>query len=176
MKDITITLHKNVIYDYINAHSFKRVDAQMPDANVRSQNAVSSDTDEENDLFLISEYCDRRDAKIRQRLRFCLVDTCPNQTVFDNSLDTGAVYVYILRVQDDFSSNDLRSIGKLLDAYIKRGALCSWYLGAGVEPLDSEAAIDSLEEELVGTLRGRAWGHRPMQPFGPARWDFYGKK
>lgn len=176
MKTVTITLHKNVIYDYINSHSYKRVDAAMDGQTARTQNAVSSDTNEENDLFLISEYCDRRDALIRQKLRFCLVDLHPEDNVFDNSLDTGCKYEYVLNVQDDFSSNDLQSVGKLLDWYIKKGALRSWYLGAGVEPLDSEDSLDEIEDELINSLRGQPWGHRPMQPFGPARYDFYGKK
>lgn len=50
MKNITITLHKDVIYDYVNSHTYKRVDAQMDAASARSQNAVASDTQEENDL------------------------------------------------------------------------------------------------------------------------------
>lgn len=175
MKTITITLHKNVIYDYVNSHTFKRVDANLADATERTQNAVSSDTEEENDLFLVSEYCDRRDAIIRQRLRFCLVDTDPGRVVFDNSLDTGGEYEYVLNVQDNFSSNDLQSVGKLLDWYIKRGALFSWYAGAGVDPLDSEQTIADLENEIVGALRGQPWGRRPMQPFGPACWSYYAK-
>lgn len=176
MKNITITLHKDVIYDYVNSHTYKRVDAQMDAASARSQNAVASDTQEENDLFLVSEYCDRRDAIIRQKLRFCLVDLHPEQVVFDNSMDTGDKYEYILRVDDNFSSNDLQSVGKLLDTYIKRGALYSWYLGAGLDPLDSEQTITDLESDITSALRGQPWGHRPMQPFGPACWNFYGKK
>lgn len=174
MKTITISLKKKVIYDFVDASTYKRTDATLDQSSQRVQNAASSDQEDDNDSLLIKEYCDLRDARLRARLKFCIIDDSETENlVYDNTPTTEEdEYTYKLRVEDEFNVNDLKSVGKRMDSYIKRGAIFSWYLGAGLEAVDSEKALEEVENDIVSILRGQAWGRRPMQPFGPAFFNY----
>lgn len=175
MKLITIILHKTLIHEFVDVSTFKRVDATQNQASERSQNALSSDVEEASDGILITEYCDRRDSELRRRLKFCISDI-DEEVEFDN---TPALedrdYVYYLNVDNDFTNNDAKSVCKKMDTYIKRGAIFDWFIGAGLDAPDSETALNELLDDIVYTLRGRPWGKRPMQPFGPRFYNFYKK-
>lgn len=179
MKIITIELHKEPIYDFVDAATYKRKEAAMQDYNDAAKDAVSSDSTEHHDGFLIEEYCDRWDAELRARLKFCLIDNEPedgSEMVFDNRETYEESYIYKLKVEDSFTRNDLQSIGKKMDTYIKRGGIFSWYGNAGLEATDTAADITALADDIVYILRGRPWGKKPMQPFGPKFNDFYGRR
>lgn len=172
MKILTFLLHKDAIHEFVDHATYKLVDATLDKMSERSQNAVASDSSEGSDGFLITEYCDRRDSTLRKRLKFCLVDN-DTTLVFDNTPEAEEPdYVYRCKVEDDFTGNDARSLCKKMDTYIKRGAIFDWYMNMGLQPTDTEAALVELEDEIGAILRGRPWGHRPMQPFGPAFWNF----
>ena len=170
-KEVTITLWKERIVAYVEAHTFKRVDSSLTTKPTREQGATSADREEATDIFLINEYCDRRDAILRERLKFCIVDK-EEKLEYDNCEDDECKYEYVLRVPADFSSSDLKSVGKNMDTYIKRGAAFDWYHGAGLDSGDDLASIDELADSLVSIARGKPWGYRPMQPFGPAFYDY----
>lgn len=173
MKTVTITLKRQNILDFVDASTYKRTDATLDQASDRAQNALSSDSEDRNDAYLIGEYCDRRDATLRARLKFCIIN---DEEVLEYTNDeTVGDYVYKLKVDDSFTASDLRSIGKKMDEYIKRGAIFNWYLQAGLDPTDNDMSIQVLEDEIAYALRGQPWGHRPMQPFGPAMFNFYKK-
>lgn len=175
MRKVKITLHKNLIHDFVDAATFKLTDAHLDQNSERAQNAVSADTKEDNDGFLVNEYCDRRDAILRARLKYCLEET-RSVVAFDNSVDaTEEDYEYNLNIDDTYTDDDLRSICKKMDTYIKRGAIFDWYLGAGIEPNDTALSIQELEDDIASSLRGRPWGRKPMQPFGPARFNYLKK-
>lgn len=171
----TIRLHKDLIHAYIDNATFKRVDATMEERGQRSQSASASDIEDANDSFLINEFCDRRDAHIRSRLEFCLEPGDSAIGEITNDIDESPDYVYVLRLEDSFSDTQARNAMKKMEEYIKRGATLSWYINAGLEPNDSEDSLETLLSEMVSILRGQPWGRRPMQPFGPAMFN-YNKK
>lgn len=172
-----IEIFKNPIYDFIDEATNKRVDATMDQSSDRTQNAVSSDQEDNNDLHLLQEYCDRRDSTLRMKLRFCLSsDTSEDELSFTNNYEDSISYIYNLAVDESINKGDIQVVGRKMEEYIKRGALLDWYIYENIEPTDSEMAIDNILDEIVNILRGRSWGRKPMQPFGPAGMFNYKEK
>lgn len=167
-----ITLLKVELDKSIDESTWKRVDATMGEASQRQQNAVMSDAQENNDGFLLEEYRDRWESRLRTRLKFCLVKRVAECLEFVNVQTYEPAYIFDLMVGDNFTVDDLRSIGKRMHEYIVRGATYDWYLRMGIEPTDNEQSIQQLEDDIVYALRGQAWGRRPMQPFGPAMFNY----
>lgn len=179
MKNVSIKIDKAPIRDYIDAVTYKRKEATMADANEGSKDALTSDSSDIADGYLIEEFSDRWDAELRTRLKFCLVDdeSEENEDFVFNNMDTYEdSYVYNLKVDDTFTRNDLKSVGKKIDTFIKRGTAYSWYEHAGIEPADNPQSLMMLADDIVFVLRGQPWGKRPAQPFGPLMNDFYGKR
>lgn len=173
MKTINIILHKDRLYKKIEAMTWKRADASLANRSEREQAAVSADTDDEAvDALLIEDYCNRRDARIRARLKFCLIDETGDEMTFDNALIGDPTFEYKFKLDDNVTKGDVQSIGTLLDEYIVRGAIYDWYLRMGYDPVDSEASLQELEDSLVYAIRGKAWGYKPLSPFGPAKYDY----
>lgn len=173
MKTINIILHKDRLYKKIEAVTWKRADASLADRPEREQAATSADTDDESvDALLVEDYCLRRDARIRMRLKFCLEDETGDEMTYDNDLAGDDAFAYRMKLDDSINKGDVQAIGTLLDEYIMRGATYDWYLRMGYEPTDSEASLQELEESLVCLVRGKAWGYKPLSPFGPAKYDY----
>lgn len=175
MKTKTIKLKKDIIYNFVDNATYKFVDAALEDRGERMQGAVSSDSADRNDSELIKNFCDRRDANLRTRLKFCLVADTDFEDEMSNDLLDDVAYEYELCVEDDFTKDDLRSVLVRMDSYIKRGAVLSWMVAAGLQPNDSEEALELVLSEIISTLRGKPWGRRPMQPFGPAFFNYKSK-
>lgn len=173
MKKATIKLYKAIIDKKIDSMTGKRVDASLDQASDRSQNAVASDATERLDGRLITHYRDRRDAEIRKRLRFCLVkEETGDELCIDNVSRATPAYIYRINVQDDFSMDDLSAMSNRMEDYIIRGALRDWYLGAGLPAMDDEDTLEELITDIASSLRGKSYGRRPMQPFGPAEYRY----
>ena len=172
MKRAKIIIYKAEVDHDIDAGTYKRTDASLDGASDRQQNAVSSDAAEDLDGSLIARYRDRRDAKIRERLKYCLKKDPDEVLEYRNILNLDPAYIYELTVSDDITAADIESAGTKIHEYIVRGSLYDWYLGAGLQPTDSLESLQNLEDSIAASLRGRSWGHRPMQPFGPAFWDY----
>lgn len=178
MKTATIKLYKEILDKDIDSRTAKRVDATLDQASDRSQNAIASDATEKLDGRLIVRYRDLRDAQLRARLRFCLVKDTTTELSIDNVVRITPAYIYVLNVSDDFSMDDLQALSTKMNDYIIRGTLRDWYLNAGLQPVDDEDTLDELATDIASALRGKSYGHRPMQPFGPAdfkyTWDGIG--
>lgn len=173
MKNVKIVLHKDHINFDIDNETYKRVDATLDQASDRSQNALSSDTEEDNDGALIARFRDRRDARLRKALAFCLKkNAIEDGMVIDNNPDSEKDYIYELSVEDDFTVDQLRGVSTLMHEYIVRGSIYDWYLHAGVNPTDSAETIEELEDTVASQLRGRPWGRLPMQPFDPRYYKY----
>lgn len=171
-KRARIVIYKAEVDHDIDAGTFKRTDAALDGNSDRSQNAVASDAAEDLDGSLIARYRDRRDARVRERLKYCLKKD-PNEVLeYDNTLSLDRAYVYELLVDESVTADDVKSAGTRIHEYIVRGTLYDWYLGAGLQPTDSLESLEELEDSVASSLRGRSWGHRPLQPFGPAFWDY----
>lgn len=172
MRTATITLYKAIIDKDIDSRTAKRVDASLDQASDRSQNAVASDATERLDGRLITRYRDLRDARLRSRLRFCLVKDTETELVIDNVVKMTPAYIYKLQVPDDFTQDDLYALSTKMNDYITRGTLRDWYLNAGLPPVDDEDALEELETDIASALRGKSYGRRPLQPFGPAHFAY----
>ena len=173
MKQASITLYKKELYTDIDAKTFKRTDASLVQHPERTQNAVASDTKEELDELLLMRYCDLWDARLRRRLKFCIVDD-GNVLTYTDAPEDNDRYTYNLQLDDLLTSSDVRAIGTLMHNFIVRGALHDWYLHCGVDitGVESLDALQDLEDEITSGLRGRSYGRKPMQPFGPAHWNY----
>lgn len=172
MRTATITLYKAIIDKDIDSRTGKRVDASLDQASDRSQNAIASDATERLDGRLITRYRDLRDAQLRSRLRFCLVKDTNTELVIDNVVRMTPAYIYRLQVPDEFSQDDLYALSTKMNDYIIRGTLRDWYLNAGIPPVDDEDTLDELATDIASALRGKSYGRRPLQPFGPAKFVY----
>lgn len=173
MKTINIILHKDKLYKKIESVTWKRADATLSERPEREQAATSADTDDEAvDAMLVEDYCLRRDARIRARLKFCLIDETGSEMTYDNDLAGDDRFEYKLKLDDDVTKSDVQSIGTLLDEYVVRGATYDWYMRMGYQPTDSEQSLQELEDSLAYMVRGKAWGYKPLSPFGPAKYDY----
>ena len=171
MKRASITLYKQELYTDIDSKTFKRTDASLVGQPERTQNAVASDVNEQLDELLLMRYCDLWDARMRRRLKFCIVDEGDVLTYTD-APDESDRYTYELQLDDSLTSSDVKAVGTLMHNFIVRGALHDWYLHCGVEPTDTLDMLQDLEDEITSALRGRSYGRKPMQPFGPATWNY----
>lgn len=172
MRTAVITLYKAIIDKDIDSRTAKRVDASLDQASDRAQNAIASDATERLDGRLITRYRDLRDARLRERLRFCLVKDTNTELRSDNVVVAEPAYIYRLNVADDFSQDDLDILSTKMNDYITRGTLRDWYINAGLPPIDDEDTLENLETGIASMLRGKSYGRRPIQPFGPAAFDY----
>ena len=172
MKPARITIWKAEVDHDVDAHTFKRTDAALDERSDRTQNAVASDAAEDLDGSVIARYRDLRDARIRERLKFCLVRKPTDVLEYNNIKNLDPAYIYELMVSDSITADNIQSAGTRIHEYLVRGTLYDWYLGAGLQPTDTLESLQELEDGISAVLRGRSYGHRPMQPFGPAFWDY----
>ena len=165
MKRAKIIIHKIDVDKVIDASTFKRTDASAVQSE-QQHNAMSSDTEESLDGFLVTEYRDRLDARLRERLRFCLVHE-EGDLVYESTPSIEPDYIYNLRVDDSVCLDDIKSVGTKIKEYFSRGVLRDWYLYMNVEPHDNQQTLDELLDGIASALRGKSYGRRPVQPFLP---------
>lgn len=171
MKSASITLYKQELYTDIDSKTFKRTDASLVGQPERTQNAVASDVNEDLDELLLMRYCDLWDARLRRRLKFCIADE-GDILYYTDAPENSDRYSYELRLDDTVTASDVRAIGTLMHNFIVRGALHDWYIHCGIDPTDTLDDLQTLEDEITSGLRGRSYGRKPMQPFGPASWNY----
>lgn len=148
-----ITLIKEVIDNDIDHRTYKRMEASLKGLPDVSQDAASSDTEEDHDFSIISRYRDFRDAKLRRKLsRWMSSDTGIDE--YDNLPSADEAYIYTFSVPDDFSDEQAKALEVLMHEYIVRGAVFDWYKFAGIQPVDSEASLNEVEEDIVYYLGG----------------------
>lgn len=173
MKRVTIKINKQKIDKHIDAHTFKRADVTLDGASEQRQNAAASDHEETLDMAIITEFRDRRDARIRKALKKWLVVEEPEELVFSNvPMNTKPDYIYVLDLDDSFSAEDVRGLVATMDEYIEKGVLHDWYKYAGMDPVDTEEGLNEMLDDLLSAARGKSYGRRPMQPFGPAMFNY----
>lgn len=164
MKTLSITIKKERIYADMDALTFKKVDASMVAESDRTQNAVSSDSNEEFDRGIIDGYIQDREASLRLKLAFCLVTEEENSV----SNEIQESFSYDLILPEGMPNVVARGLAEKMHQYIVRGALHDWYAGQGVASPYSEEYLENRISAIVGTLRG-GFIKRPLQPFGPRK-------
>lgn len=165
-RTITITLYKKEIFYDMDANSYKRVDASMPEQNPKSRNAIQSDISESLDASIMDRICDNRDAHLRMRLMWCLKGNSIDKA--DNIPGNDASYEYILEVPEDFKGDKVKVLAVKMHDYIVRGGLLDWYYRCGIASGTMSDDVMALENDIIDILRPSS-GKRPMQPFGPAK-------
>lgn len=164
-KTAKITLHKEAILADIDALTFKRVDGVLSGESDQVKNAVSSDSSEDLDKYILARHIDTRDANLRERLTFCLQDS-DDELSADNLIDSEDKLEYNLKVPDTFNGQRLKALARKMHNYILNGIICDWYAAQNMKGNLSEEQLEVMEDEIVAMLR-TSFVKRPLQPFGP---------
>lgn len=162
-----IEIHKSEVLKDIDLFTHKHVDARE-DMGLRSGNAVSSDTSEGVDGAVIARYVKFRDSQLRNKMQFALDDTYDEYA--DDTLSVeDEKFRYRLLVPEGFNDNTLRPLAEYIHRFLVYGALFDWYSQFGMpQAAVYGTQLKSMEDSIVGALRGPSIVKRPMQPFGPA--------
>lgn len=165
MKSAVITLDKSLILYDIDARTFKRVDSNLPDQPDRTQNAISSDSEEELDKKILHRYMQGRDATLRKILAFAIMGE-EVLTASNGIKDSEPSFVYNLSVPDGFRGLD--ALAQKMHRFIVDGSIHDWYrMHATTSPF-SEGYFEDAESSIICTLRA-GYASRPLQPFGPRK-------
>ena len=178
---ITIRLSKDIIDGKIDQLTHKRNQAtpgysESASANARVGDAVTSDTTEDNDGYIVAGYRDRRNAEVRKALAYCIQDDeVEDGEVFTNVDPYEGFYDYVIQLPDGMNATRslISSIASRMEDYIVRGTLYDWYLGANIQPTDTPETLDALLEDISSAFRGKSYTKRPLQPFGPREREWW---
>lgn len=167
-KERKIILLKEQILSSIDNLTFKLTEVSLQGIDVKSRSSVASDRDDKFDAAILNRMADFRDARLRQRLQFCLKNE--EVTEFTNTPSADESFVYDLVLPEGFKDISLKMIGTQMHEYIVKGALLDWYIQAGVNTNtnDLAAQVNEIETTIVNILRVPSSMKKPLQPFGPA--------
>lgn len=167
MRLFTIRLLKTKIDEDIDHRTFKRMEVSLQGTPEVSKDAAASDTEEDHDAVIVTRYRDYRDAKLRKRLVRYLTNEIPSSEFADILRSPRPEYVYTFSLPDDTRTELMAALKDMMHEYIVRGTIYDWYKYAGLQPTDSEASLEEMENDLLFYLRGKPTTTRPLQPFGP---------
>jgi hypothetical protein len=162
-----VRISKAEVYKDIDLFTHKTVDGSgNPDPQVR--NAVSSDITESVDGAVLARHVQFRDAQLRRRLAFALVEI--EQEAADDTLPIDDNHFhYCFLVDDKFKDALLRPLAEYIHRFLVFGALFDWYSKFDMAQAKYYGSqIDGLEDEIASLLYGTSIYKRPLQPFGPA--------
>lgn len=169
MKTATITIYKSYLLYDIDSLTFKRVDGVMSDQTDRVRNALSSDSEEELDKVMLHRYMEARDAALRTKLAFCLVNEDSDTLEVDNNpMMEDPSFVYKISVPDRFTSETVKALSKKMHQYIVDGTAYDWYSRQGIAYAVGENELADMLRKISSSLR-ESFVSRPLQPFGPAK-------
>lgn len=166
MKTATINIYKALVLAAVDAQTYKRVDGVLAAEADQIKNAISSDSSEQLDMNILHELMEARDAVVRSKLAFCLVDDDEDLTVSNELEKDKASFDYVLQVPDNFNKQKLAALAKLINNYIVQGTICSWYATQSMQGNVSPADLEEMEKSIVCALRV-GYAKKPLQPFGP---------
>ena len=162
----TITLYKTLVLASIDAQTFKRVDGVLSAESDQMKNALSSDSDENLDKYILHEHMEKRDANLRRRLTFCLVSESGVLAASNILKVDEPTFDYDLMVPDTFDQQRLQSLARKMHDYMVQGSLYDWYATQNMKGNVSATELEDMESEIVSMLRPSCV-KRPLQPFGP---------
>lgn len=167
MKRATITITKQSVLSDIDSITYKKVDGVLSGEGVQLKNAVSSDSEDSNDNYLLQRYMEGRDACLRGKLAFCLVPEENESLEVTNDIEEDESFVFRLNVPDYFNRDIVKSLTKKIHRYFVDATLFDWY---GKQGMDSGMSADDIEEQLtdIAVSLRKPFVKRPLQPFGPA--------
>lgn len=166
MKTATINIYKALVLAAVDAQTYKRVDGVLAAEADQIKNAISSDSTEQLDMNILHELMEARDAVVRAKLAFCLVDD-GEELVATNELEKDKVsFDYVLQVPDNFNKQKLAGLARLINNYIVQGTICSWYAMQNLQGNVTPADLEEMERSIVCAMRV-GYTKKPLQPFGP---------
>lgn len=169
-KKRTVTISKASVYKDIDLYTHKTVDGSG-EADNRVRNAKSSDSAETVDGAVIARNVEFRDAELRRRVRHVLADITRDEATDALTMDE-ANYVYEFDLPMDFDDNQLRPLAEYIHRFLLFGALYDWY-----SQFDMKQArfygeqLEDIEDGIDGILRSTHIVKRPLQPFGPSKFN-----
>ena len=165
----SIKIYKDVVLSMIDGLTYKRVDGALAGESDQVKNAISSESDNSHlDAYLLRGRLEVRNAKIRQRLAFCL-ERDTEELSATNVLDLDdESFDYTLFVPEYFDKSRLQVLTAKINNYLVQGSLYDWYATQNLKGDVSADALEDMETEIVCMLRA-SFIKRPLQPFGPQK-------
>jgi hypothetical protein len=151
----------------IDAQTYKRVDGVLAGEAEQIKNALSSDSEEVLDMNILHRHMEIRDAKLRNRLAFCLTMDDEESLSVDNILEKDKEsFDYLLNVPDTFTRAKATSVAKMIHNYLVQGSIHDWFAIQNMKGNKSAEELDEMESAIVCMFRS-SFVKRPLQPFGP---------
>lgn len=167
-KDRTVEIWKHEVYKDIELHTYKHIEAS-PLQDVKARNAVQADNSENMDGAVIARYIEFRDAQLRNKLQFAIVEDTV-EYANDELTMQDPKYRYHFSLPESFNDKMLRPLAEYIHRFLVWGVLYDWYSQFGMEQAGVYGTqLDEIEEQISNILRGPSITTRPLQPFGPAR-------
>lgn len=162
-----IILYKQAMFDEVDAHTSKWVEAAQPE-KIEQQNAISSDTTEDLDGAIVTRLMDNWKSRLCRIIKSVLAEVI--DLFADDAVELANRYRFTFDFPEEFEDAMLEPFKDTMHKYIVWGILYDWYRLHGVT---SEAAVykqelDELKKELESDIHPDGYAKRPMQPFGPA--------
>ena len=169
-KQRTVTVSKASVYKDIDLYTHKAVDGSGEQDN-RVRNAKSSDSAEGVDMAVLARNVEFRDAKLRRRVRHVLADITREDANDNLTLDEEN-YIYLFDMPMEFDDNLLRPLAEYIHRFLVFGALYDWYAQFDMRQAAYYGGqLEEIEDEIDSMLRSTHIVKRPLQPFGPAKFN-----
>lgn len=107
---------------------------------------------------------EKRDARLRDLLAFCLVDE-ESAPAPDEEPAPAATLLYNLSL-DNVKASTLASLKVLVREYLTDGVLYDWYTRHGIPSSIKLEDVEAMETKIVCMVR-QGFVKKPLQPFGP---------
>lgn len=167
-KERTVEIYKNEVFKDIELHTYKYIEASTLE-DVKARNAIQADNSENMDGAVIARYVEFRDAQLRNKLQFAILEDTVESADDDITMQDNK-YRYTFKVQETFNDRMLRPLAEYIHRFLVWGALYDWYSKFGMQQAAVYGShLDEIEEQISSILRGPSITTRPLQPFGPAR-------
>lgn len=164
-----VEVSRNSISKDIDLYTHKHTDAHE-DMGAKTSNAVSSDTNESIDGAVISRFLAFRDAQLRSKLQFALLDEEEVASADDAINIDSPKITYRFVISHEVKDNTLRPLAEFIHRYLVFGVLYDWYSQFGMQQAYLYSSqLSDIESKIISILRGPSIVKRPMQPFGPAK-------
>lgn len=159
-----ITLHKNLLLHDIDVMSYKLAETSLEG---EARDNVASDSEDGLDGAVIGQLLEAREASLRKRLSFCLLDT--EIIEIDNMTELEGTYVYDIKLPVSFKDIELRTAVKLMHDYLVNAVLLDWYSKIGTNFGNSLVAeVARLESKVVDIFRKPGFVNHPSTVYYPS--------
>ena len=147
-KQRKITLKKEPILQEIDRLSYKLSDSAIEDAR---KDKVATDTEDELDGAIINSFLEGREAVLRKRLTFCLIEE--ECVEIDNTNAMNSDFVFQFQLSKEFNDREMRTAVQLMHQYLVKGTLVDWYMHTGVDTGTLGIEVRDLENTIIGIFR-----------------------